>query len=353
MSLTGQSYTFRGSGAGGGGGGSFAPDRTLFVAQAWPVGADPLVYFTAIDAAIAQAIALTPAFADPIIIVCYPGVYSEPLALASGVFIVGAGAPNSVTIDGNCSWAPIGAGDENMAFANLRFSENASLNVDTNGKAGGLTLFDWNDVNFDCGIVFLGRPAAVDSVRLWSGFQNAVGVVSFTDMLQVFAWDFIFNGPVRFLGDSNGLLVGCQLNGGPNLVDDSANVRFLGTRVANSTNVASGCTLDLRGSTLDAVLTVDAGGSADLRGSEYTQAANLAGAGEIDRSMWQTSIAGTAAGANVIPISPPLPSANYRVVVTQTGGAAAAVVVSAKAANQFTLTDAAGGHDFDFAILRE
>jgi hypothetical protein len=352
MALTGQSYTFRGSGAGGGGGSSFAPDRTLFVAQAWPVGADPLVYFTAIDAAITQAIALTPAAIDPITIVCYPGVYSEPLALASNVFLVGVGAPNAVTIDGNTSWAPVGAGDESMEFTNLRFSENASLNVDYTGKGGGLSTFEMNDVNFDCGFVFLGRVGNVDRLRWWSGIQGAVGVVSFTDV-NTQAWDYLFNGPVRFLGDTDGKLVGCDLFGGPNVIDDSANVQMRACRVANSTTVASGCTLDLRGSILDALLTVAAGGSADLRMCEYGQAANLAGAGEIDRSIWQTSIAGTAAGANVIPIAPPLPSNNYRVVVTQVGGAAAAVVVSAKAANQFTLTDAAGGHDFEFAILRE
>ena len=86
------------------------PARTLFVAQSWSPGVDPMVFFTTINAALAQAATMTPASGNPVAVIIFPGTYPEDIEIPSWVFLSsGSTEQNAVTINGTVTWTPTGA----------------------------------------------------------------------------------------------------------------------------------------------------------------------------------------------------------------------------------------------------
>lgn len=347
MSVTGQTYNFRGSAPGGGGGASFAPERTLFVAQSWPLGVDPLVYFVGVGAALVQALTLTPTKDNPVMIEMFPGLYDEPVDLVGNVHLCCA-APHSVIIAGFYQWQPTSADDELLSFEGIDFNDSASILVDTRGKTGGVTSVDVRDGNVNCNAVYTGRTGGADQVNYWDG--KHAGLFTTYDGVRAFANASSFGGILNFNTDTVARFGDVICDDAVNC-NGTSNVEIRGSRVNSTVNVAAGAFISMPGTASYNAIAV--AGGADLRMCEYGSAGNLSGAGEVQRSIWQTTIGPTAIGANAVPIAPMMASVSYRVVLAQTAGTPTPVLVTAKAQASFTLTDAVGGNTFDVAIIAE
>jgi hypothetical protein len=155
----------------------FEPARTLFVAQSWPAGADPLVFFTSIQAAINQAATMTPTDANHVDVIIYPGTYNGNITLVSCVDVVAAGGEGSVQIVGTLTWtpgvgpnAPLTAVTERIAFE--RIFVTGSFSFDSTGKsATGSVVMHCNASAF-AGIIANGR--AGDTIEDIMFFYNCV-----------------------------------------------------------------------------------------------------------------------------------------------------------------------------------
>jgi hypothetical protein len=335
------------------------PSRALFVAVAWSPGANPLVYFTSIAAALVRAATLAPTAASPITLVIYPGTYADPLVLVSNVHLSAVGGRRAVLVTGAVTWTA-GAGI-NLAQAAAREEINtelisfmAPLAIDATAKTGNLGVFDGRDSQFRAGVTYLGRPALgpSDYFQVWDAILLDA-LASFDNVnLNVFSSS---TGALALSGNTAIDIRACEIFGATVIGGTSAGT-IEGTQINGTVAIGAGCAVGFTGSRFQpgSVLTVAAGGSADVRTAEYVTAANLAGLGTIDRSIWRTALLAAALGPNVIPIAPPLPDGNYGVSVTQFAGAPQfPPLVIAKLGASFTLVAGAAGADFDLVITKE
>lgn len=332
----------------------FEPGRTVFLAQSWPAGFDPLVFFTTLQAALAQAAALTPTSTDPVLIAVFSGTYAGAATLVSNVYLWTGG---NVIFTGLCTWqpgqgvnAPQGTTVETIQVQGCRLT--GGLTIDASLKPSNGSVFTLLNGTATA-LNYLGRVTQQDNFTfannsILNGAQTITNAV-FTGIGS--RW----NGAATVNGNTF-----CDLDiastVGVKTFAATATGRFACKNIGANISVGATNSLDMRGSCLGSavVVTVAAGGAVDLRAGEYNANANLAGAGTIDRSIWRTSFGPTAIGANAVPIAPPLPNGSYNVAPCQTAGVSATMpAITAKTGAGFTLTDVLGGHTYDLTILRE
>jgi hypothetical protein len=364
------------TGATGADGPQFEPARTLFVAESWPAGSDPAVYFTTITAALAQAATMSPSFVDAIGIYIYPGSYNEAtLTLISNVSLIG----NSwaVKINANMVWNA-GAGvnlpqkdvPEVINLIGL-LVQNNSISMDSSAKpnaAGAFSLLHSVDCTFR-GFTAIGRAGASQSDEAFfngcnllnapNTFTNMDGVTPGVQLTSTRFRSLIVNGDSRcdILGGSN-----IAVGGGAITVADTAQVLAEGITFNNPITVSSTAAIGFKlyGGALNAALTVNAGSNADVRSSNYVQKANLVGPGGINRTTWNDTTVATVNGANAVVFAVPYPpgETSYNVLtqlVTDGGSGGLGCTVSNKTNTGFTLNDpsAGGGNVFDYTVVQE
>lgn len=335
----------------------FAPERTLFVAQSWPVGADPTRYFTTIAAALGAAPALAPSTANAVAIYVFPGTYADPLVLVSNVHLFG-GTRHDVTVSGAVTWNP-GAGVnapqtnavEEIDIFSIRFR--GTFTVDATGKVSSISSLDLLHLDMVGSISVTGRPGGLDGFQAWDCILEPAAGLTFNDMISVNLLNGTYTG-ITLTGVTSLEIDGNQVFGDININTPGQSSRIASAQIFGLVNVTASAETDFTGSWFapGSVLTVAAGAVADVRTAEYNVAANLAGAGSIDRSIWRTTFGPTAIGDNVIPINPPLPTTDYHVSIELTAAGAYPPVV-AKTPNSFTINDPVGGNTYNFAVLRE
>jgi hypothetical protein len=351
---------FVAAGGNGSSGGSFAPDRALFVAQSWPVGVDPSIYFTTIAAALAQAATMTPTDADPILISIYPGIYSDALALVSNVHLFGF-TKRCVQITGAVTWTP-GTGvnapqNGNDEYLNLEFLQFlAPITIDSTTKNGAFqSRLRCLDIDIADGIACSSRISNVDNVAILdSKIATPTGGPSLASFDNTVA--NLLNGTyttIALTGTATIEIDGNQIFDAVTIDTNTSN-RIGAAQIFGTVGISGTAQVDFTGSWFapGAVLTVAAGCKADVRMAEYNGNTNLAGAGKIDRTVWRTSFGPTGAGNNIVPISPPLWDANYGVSIELTA-AGAYPPVSAKTNASFTINDPVGGNTYNFTITKE
>ena len=336
------------------GGPQFIPERTLFVAQSWPAGSDPTVFFTAIDAALAQAATLTPTATNQVLIEIFPGTYPQNLNLVSWVTLRGAGAFPNVIITGTVTWAPTATVSESMFLYFLR--TNGLVTINTTGKTGGQTSTIFYNCFLSGSLVYTGRSAVAGApTRDLLQFFNCVpGQTPFTittaevSVIACRLSAMTFNGAARFSivgsetipaatmqwfvnGTSSGTVVGCQL--------------------LTRWNLASGTAVVMSGCDILLPITVAAGAVADVRASNYNGNANLIGPGPINRTTWTTTFGPTVVGANLVVLNPPFPDGAYNVALQLVAGpGSAGVTVTGKTGAGFTINDPVGGNTYDIIV---
>lgn len=329
------------------------PARTFFVASSWLVTSDPARQFTDPQAALTAAAALLPTQDAPVVIIIYPGVYTQNLTLVSNVHLFGF-TTNGTRLTGTVTWtagagvnAPQAAIRERIYMRGLRFE--GAWSIDATAKTASFAELVQRAVNVLADFTYLGRAltGGQDFLVMSDGVNTgttwllkgivpnlyggcSLGAASIT--LQ----DCLFGSTLEGIATFNPL----------NLVN-SPGTSGNGNAFADI-NVDATSALITAGSNMG-TLTVAAGGMADVRKSTYTA---LAGLGSINRDTILLSAGPTAIGANAIAIAPPLMDATYNAILTLVAGALAltGVTVTAKTAAGFTLTDPAGGHTFDVTI---
>jgi hypothetical protein len=347
----------------------FEPARTLFVAQSWPAGADPLVFFTSIQAAINQAATLNPVTANHVNVVVFAGTYNENLTLVSNVNVMGmASAINQSVNVLSATWLP--AQGLNAPQANL--TEGLSLSYMTiptftsnstgKGTNAGNCAITFTECSFNS-ITCTGRAGASSSDNsFWYNCNwQTTGQYLFTDMNGVTTGVEIVSTRMRDLdiaGDTT-----CRIQGGE-VVSQAVNWSISGTaqmfaqgiNLQNSITVTSTAAIGFtaNGCKLLGTLSVAAGSTADIRDTNYSSEASLIGPGAINRSTWNIFNVVSVAGANVVALNPPYPDTNYTVLSSQTAGAPTPILAaSAKTAASFTFDDSVGGNTFDFTIVHD
>lgn len=345
------------SAGGNGSGGGFAPARTLFVAQSWPAGVDPSVYFTKISDAEVFAATMVPfpTRADPVTIIIYPGTYADDLTLVSNVHL-NCHTRRDVVVTGNVVWTPgagvnasLVGGEEQADIAAIRFE--GTISIDSTAKTGASnSAFDGRGIDVRNTVTMIGRGggARTDHFQLW--LSTLICTVNFTNVIVNLSSGTYLD--LNFAGECDFDVNGDQVFGVVTLAGTSVGA-LQATQIFGNVNVGTGTSIDIVSSVLEqnAVLTVAAGGDADIRMSEFQVNAQLVGPGPIDRSIWTTTIAGTAAGNNVIPISPPYPDGLYNVAIELTA-AGAYPPVSAKGGSSFTINDPVGGNTYNFTLMK-
>ena len=334
------------------GGPQFIPARTLFVAQSWPAGSDPAVFFTTIDVALAQAATLTPTQANPVAILVYPGTYPQNLNLVSWVSVTGApGAFPDVNVTGTVTWTPTGNIAEStfLWFLGLR----SPVTVNTTGKTGGQTTL----IFFNCFVetlTYTGRANAGPTRDLVQLFACVPGMTPFTITtaqveLQACRLNAItFNGACRF-AIAGGTTIPAAV--APWNVNGTSLGFVTGALLATPWNLASGTSVVMSGCDITSPVTVAAGATADVRGSNYNGNANLVGPGTINRTTHTQSFGPTVVGANAVVFTVPFPDAIYNVALQLTAGpGSAGVTVTGKTGAGFTINDPVGGNTFDILV---
>lgn len=357
---------------------NFAPARTLFVAKSWPVGADPLVYFTAISPALLQAATLLPTDANKVLIQIFPGTYLEDLTLVSNVCLVGLGGEEgTVQLDGNVTWLPsqgINAsqvGTEVVTIDSITTQDAAkSYTIDSTAKVGGnvqiyisesivqgFTVTGRNNVGgasdnfFFFNSTMFNTPAnSVFTDWKAGGANNGVNIISSRFRGLTFA-GVLGGTTARIQGGESTLRAGSLYT-----LTGASTVTFQGVNINNPISVAVGCTFTASACNIQAAMS--GAGAFDVRGSNYNGNANLAGiTGTCNRSTWiAPSVGPTVTGANPFPIAPPYPDAVYNVQLQPVGPAPGNgnVTITAKAGNSYTISDAsAGGFSYDATIFHD
>lgn len=350
------------SGAGiGPASGMLVPARTLFVSTAWPAGADPLVFFTTISAALIQAATLVPTAASPIAIIVYPGTYPAALTLVSNAHIVGA-YRRDVEITGPISWTP-GAGvnapqtaaNELCGLYNLDITN--LLAIDATGKAASLSTCEVRD----CGLsttTHIGRAGLMtDRLQIFDtidfGIGGGGGGITMTNTNGNLYHSFFLG--ITLLGTT-----GCSIQGhqvfGTLTVNAGTTCNMDQTDTFAPVVVAAGGILSAVGSVLASTVSSAAGALVDIRGSEYFSAAALIGPGPIDRSITIMTGIPTAPGPNVVAIVPPFPDATYNVHATDVsvvpGGVTLSVPAATKLPGSFTMVEGLVGRAYDVTLLK-
>ena len=352
------------------GGPEFKPARTLFVAQSWPAGSDPTVFFTTISAALLQAATLTPVNGNPVNILIFAGTYAENLVLVSNVNL--AGLPSAI--------------GQSVAILSATYTPGVGINAPQAALQEGLSLsyitiptFTYNstgkglnagNVSFTCtqcsfnSISCTGRGGASSSDNsFWylCNWQTA-GAYSFVDMNGVTNGVEIVGTRMRDIDVSGDTT--CRIQSGEVVaqavtwsIAGTAQLFAQGINLQNAINVTSTAPIGFtaHGCKLLNTLTVAAGSSADIRDTNYGQNANLIGPGTINRSTWNEVAGPTVGGVPlVVVLNPPFPEASYNVQLQLTAGPGnAGVTVTAKTGASFTINDSVGGNTFDYSLLQE
>jgi len=248
----------------------FEPARTLFVAQSWPAGVNPAVFFTSIPPALTAAAALTPTISDPVLVVVFPGTYADPLTLVSNVHIASF-SRRDVLISGATTWAP-GAGvnapqtaaNEFIGVVHINFS--APISVDATAKAADLSTLELRDCGVS-GLTHLARPALL------------------ADRAQIFD-SICFGGPISFDETNGNIYHSFVLD----LTVDGGATTMQGHQVFGPVSVLAG-TLNIDQADVVAPITVSAGAFFSSTGSLLASTiTSLAGASVDIRRLRQDRI---------------------------------------------------------------
>jgi hypothetical protein len=337
------------------------PARTLFVAQSWSPGVDPMVFFTTITAALAQAATMTPrpASGNPVAVIIFPGTYPENINIPSWVFLSsGSTEQNAVTINGTVTWRPTGA---TMEVVQLYFLNIGPTIVTTTGKTGGQTTFTLHGC-FVNGLTVNGRSAAVaGSTRDLVHAATCVPGPNPFDLRDCqFEWvagrlnGMTFNGEClfRIIGSTtipNPQVVGWSVNGTSTGICTGDNFTSGWTLKSGTSVVFGGCSLS--------ALTVEAGATADIRSSECPDSA-LSGQGTVSRRSLTTSFGPTVSppGANQVMFAPlpPFPDHDYTVSLQLTAGPGnPRVTTSDKTGAGFKINDVVRGNEYDVTVIHD
>jgi hypothetical protein len=337
----------------------FSPSRTLFVAKAWPLGVDPLIYFTNINDALIQANTLAPTATAFVGIVIFPGVYPENLTLVSNVLLFGMGR-EGVRPQGNMTWTP-GAGinaaraavREEVGLYNLRWPSASTFTDNRSAKTAESSILDVRDCILPAW-TFTPRNNSNDSINLntsiVNNFTGAGGGVAGGGVITTNATEF--NGSIlSFPPGCNAALVGGNVFATTMVMPNNTN-NFTGKALDIVGNVNQFGTALYIGSYLRGSLTVSPGGFADVMTSEC---ANLvAGSGPIDRRISRRTTGVTVAGVPLaIVLDPPLSDNLYAVSFSQVSGTRNIPLITAKATTGFTLTDNVGGNVYDLTVSKD
>lgn len=311
---------------------SVPPDRTFCVAQSPPVGlSNPSQWYTTIQAAMDAGAALSGlSLSNPAIVEVYPGTYNQNLAFRSFVHVNGVGPTGSVLLTGpgpgtlQARWSP--AQNAYLFLRNLYFDQFEVVDVGIAHIVDYLTCVDCS-------------------------FYSA-----FVDNEDTDSQARFFGCECEFLsvGGSKNYLLGSKVNQRLRL-GNGAIVYASGSQITTVDTDPPGSTAQFyQDSGSLGNVTMIAGCSADIRG--VSQHGVLTGPGAINRDVVNGNTGALAAGAGqVIAIpGPPLKDANYFVGFAQTAGAGVILpTVTAKAANQFTITVGAGGGTYDFSVQHD
>jgi hypothetical protein len=336
-------------------GAAFTPARTLFVAESWPAGADPTIFFTSIAAAYAASAALNPTAADPVEILVYPGTYPDPITIVSNVHLIGTGQQRAVNVTGAVTWT-LGAGinapqtnaDENLNVCFITFL--APWLIDSTAKAGGSSAGPVFRGVILSGLIYNGQSGLDTSIIFASVLMPGTYTFNNIAAMNLYATRgraMSFTGSTSF-----------QIAGGTELglitLSGTASGRITGIADLGGVSVGAGCSVVLSGCDNTGAITVAAGGSADVRATNYGGNANLVGPGTINRTTFATSFGPTAIGANAVVFAVPYPDGTYNVNLQLVAGAgSAAVTVTAKTGTGFTINDPVGGNTFDFVVSHD
>lgn len=339
------------------------PARVLYVQpQPWPNGADPLVYFNSIQAAINMAAMLAPTETDQALIVVYPGVYTENLVLISNVQITGAGeSRESVTINGTVTYAPTDLVSSVAALTKAYVT--GAVTVNTLGDGLAPVVFILRDFFHSGAVTYVGRMGgfgSIDQLIVQNAAPIPVGPIGFdvTSAFVAISSSVIVGLALR--GTTLGL-VGDTLEVGGTALFDSASVVGNGNNHAapvSSDPAWTGSYLDTNSQFQSTITNASAAGLIDVRACEILGGeAALVGPGPIDRSLAMLPVFGPSAiGPNPVAIVPPLSNGAYNVAVTDvTPGAPVpiGVAVTGKAGAGFVLTDLNAGRSYDLTVLKE
>jgi hypothetical protein len=336
----------------------------LFVAQSWPIGADPTIFFTSIQAAINQGATMNPTMTNQVLVLIYPGSYTENLTLVSNVGLAAATPGGAIVqLNGNVIWQPgvgVNAPQTNVIelviFNGITMAVPNTFTFDSTGKVSAAAIFYTQQGIFG-NVAFTGRGINLDTAFFFlanfnsqstswtnmTGQAQTVGVELTACRLR----SMTFTGNTVIRVQSGDFINGSwTLNGTANVTANGID-RFL------TAAVGAGALLTIAGSNIVSTISVAAGGVADVRGSNYGQNANLVGPGTIDRTTWTQVVGPTAAGANIIPIAnAPFPDGTYNVILTLTAGpGSAGVTVTGKTGPSFTINDPVGGNTFDATLI--
>jgi hypothetical protein len=334
----------------------FNPARTLFVAESWPTGADPTVYFTSIAAAYAASVALNPTAANPVEILVYPGTYPDPITVVSNVHLVGTGQQRAVVVTGAVTWTPSAgvnlpqAGTEedlNVAF----FTFTGPWLVDSTAAPGGTASFVFRGVILR-GLTYNADASLNDAALIFASVLMGGAPYTFNNIGEM---NFLASR-TRALAFTGGTFFniagGTEL--GPVTLSDTASGTISGITDFGPVNVGTGCSVTIAGCNITSPVTVAAGGSADVRGSNFNGDANLVGPGTINRTTLTTSFGPTAVGANPVVFAVSYPDGTYNVNLQLTAGpGSAGVTVTAKTGVGFTINDPVGGNTFDVIVIHD
>jgi hypothetical protein len=355
----------------------FAPARKLFLAKSWPVGFDPLVYFTTAIAAQARALALLPTSASQVTIDIANGAYADIFtganALVSNVNWIGE-STNGVVFSGAISWLG-GQGNnlsqaavvEVVSFANIQFT-GASMTFDSTEKTGN----SQSQIYFTrCTVgarTFTGRAnnamaqdnvfyedtvdSATGSVHHdWNGGAVKSGVIYWGGRRR--GGTYSGNTNVRFDAGEN------VIDGNPHTYSGTAIGVYQGYNLDEPVHVGTGCNIAASGCKITATVTVTGpSANADLRAANITSQALLVSVtgGTFDRTLTTVLAQVTGAGpsSNQVVFAAPYPNGTGMVITSSqtAGGAATPVIISAQSATGFTFDDAVGGNTYNFAVQK-
>lgn len=321
---------------------AFEPARTLFVAKAWPLGSDLLVFFTSVNAAMLQAAALVPppSAGDPVLIQIFPGPYPDgAITWRSGVHAC-SGIPSvPIEIAAPIVWnpgqginAPDAASFEQISLFGLRINAFAS---DCTAKGGGAnSLCDVQATEIAGPLSCVGRPGGQDTFKALAP-SGGTGGGSWT-----------FNNTIAEL-------IGLALRDSLTL-QGNADLDARACSFAQNVNLQGTSTARFPGSRLagGAALTVAAGAFADFRAGNYDTQAQLVGPGPVDRTVHRIMLAFPPLGASSYAIDPPFPSADYAVSAEQLGFQPAAELTFTHAAGALQVDAAIGGFSYNFTLIR-
>jgi hypothetical protein len=335
------------------GGNAFSPDRVLWVADAWPASANPLLYFTTPQAAMAQAAAIAPTPASPVLVLVAPGTYGgAPIVHVSDVYGAGLGNDSAAVMIPGVTWNP-GAGvnlakaaaDESAGWANVTIT--GAVTIVATAKTGGFSRMDLTTVRRGVApTTHTGRGNPLDVLAMadvdhsgapivLSGSQLDADSATVTADITAGGASLVILGSTQVLGDLvfNGTSAG-ELRAVRNAAP------------GNLTNNGTGTVRSIGSVHTGVVTQANAGGSIDVRRSTYS---SLVGPGPINRDVEIIDFSTLGPGPQIVPIFPPFIDGDYGVAIVNDlnpGYLPLQVPNGSKIPTSFLVVDSLGGNDF-------